>query len=110
MLRLIIAISFAGFVGFVTSTVVPGQARGAEPRTDKSVPRPQNVRSDAKMETITFRPPHRGAPTRRVGGSSRSPGVPSVSLVVLAPETTGLTIHAQPSLYWFLSKKTDRST
>ena len=27
---------------------------------------------------------------------------------MLAPETTGLTIHAQPSLYWFLSKKTDR--
>ena len=105
MLRLLIAILFAGFV---TSSAVLSQTRSAEPMTDKSFPRDQNVRGDKRKEKITFRPPLRGAPTRRIGGASRSPGVPSVSLVVFASEDTGLTIHAQPSLYWFLSKKTDR--
>ncbi len=108
MLRLIIAISVAGVVGLVVSTAVQGQARDAKPTTDKSVLRGKSLRGDTGQQAITFRPPLRGAPTRRIGGGTRAPGVPNASLVVFASEATGLTIHAQPSLYWFLSKKTDR--
>lgn len=51
-------------------------------------------------------PPLRGAPSRRVGGSTRSIGqiLPVVS--VIAPDHVGLTTAAQPVLYWFISKPT----
>lgn len=48
-------------------------------------------------------PPLLGAPTSRVGGASRSVTDTRVTLDVLAPEHTGLTIKEQPSLYWYLS-------
>lgn len=55
-----------------------------------------------------YRPPLRGAPATRVGGASR--GVPDAELVlsVIAPESTGLTSQAQPSLYWYISKALSR--
>lgn len=49
-------------------------------------------------------PPLRGAPASRVGGASRGATDARVTLDVLAPEHTGLTISAQPSLYWYLSE------
>src|SRR4029453_11147001 len=54
----------------------------------------------------TYKPPQRGAPTRRVGGGPRRPGDQLPTIAVLAPDHPGLTIHEQPSLYWFLSEAT----
>jgi hypothetical protein len=54
-----------------------------------------------------FVPPKRGAPKTRVGGATRgtkSPGTPS--LQALVPEDGGLTVDAQPVLYWYLSEAT----
>lgn len=51
-----------------------------------------------------YRPPLRGAPVTRVGGASRGPGEDGLILSVLAPESTGLTSHAHPTLYWYSSK------
>ncbi len=51
-----------------------------------------------------YNPPLRGAPTSRVGGASRGPENGGLALIVLAPESTGLTSHAQPTLYWYSSK------
>lgn len=58
-----------------------------------------------------YRPPKRGAPALRVGGSSRGEGCSrgggeGPSLSVLAPDHIGLTVQEQPSLYWFLSAAT----
>ncbi len=50
-----------------------------------------------------YRPPQRGAPATRVGGGTRSLGERRLMLGVLAPDHTGLTIRAQPVLYWFAS-------
>ena len=132
MLRLTIAISLAGVVGFVASTAVQGQARDADKAVQGQATettwqgtqlkriwlylreRFQNVLPGHTLvattgkQTVTYIPSFLGAPTRRIGGGTRAPGVPNASLVVFASEATGLTIHAQPSLYWFLSKKTDR--
>lgn len=47
-------------------------------------------------------PPRRGAPKTRVGGGTRSAGQ-TLHLAVLAPEQTGLTRSASPTLYWWLS-------
>ncbi|MEM7016272.1 MAG: DUF928 domain-containing protein [Pseudomonadota bacterium] len=54
-------------------------------------------------EAPTYKPPAVGAPTRRVGGGTRSAGTPPL-LAVLAPESTGYTTQAQPTLYWATSK------
>jgi hypothetical protein len=54
-----------------------------------------------------FVPPKRGAPKVRVGGATRgtaSPGAPS--LLALVPEDGGLTVEANPVLYWYLSAPT----
>lgn len=44
-----------------------------------------------------YNPPSRGAPAGRVGGGSR--GIPPV---VLAPDHVGLTLSAQPAIYYYL--------
>jgi hypothetical protein len=51
-----------------------------------------------------YNPPHRGAPGGRVGGGTRGEGREEVKLWVLAPDHTGLTTKAQPSLFWFISE------
>ena len=50
-----------------------------------------------------YRPPLRGAPTRRVGGGSRGPGDETPLIATLTPDDMGLTASAMPVLYWFLS-------
>jgi len=58
----------------------------------------------APSGTPEYKPPVRGAPARRVGGSSRgAENLPFVS--VIAPDHVGYTVSAQPVLYWFVSKR-----
>ena len=47
-----------------------------------------------------YNPPARGAPSGRVGGGTR--GLRVLPLAALAPDHTGLTISAQPALYYFV--------
>ncbi|MEA3193409.1 MAG: hypothetical protein QOD26_1742 [Betaproteobacteria bacterium] len=51
-------------------------------------------------EEPEYNPPARGAPSGRVGGGTR--GLRVLPLAALAPDHTGLTISAQPALYYFL--------
>jgi hypothetical protein len=51
-----------------------------------------------------YKPPLRGAPTRRVGGATRGAGDEDIFVTVLAPEGTGLTSRESPTLYWFVSR------
>jgi len=58
-------------------------------------------------DTITYRPPKRGAPGGREGAGTRGIGEPLPTLAVLAPQDhTGLTAQEQPVLYWYLSQET----
>jgi hypothetical protein len=54
----------------------------------------------------TYVPPLRGAPSRRVGGSTRGVGQAMPVIAVIAPDHVGQTISEQPVLYWFISKPT----
>ena len=72
-------------------------AGGAEPALLAQIKKP-----------IVYRPPLRGAPTRRVGGATRGDQEWDLVLSVLAPEETGLTADASPDLYWYLSKADSR--
>jgi len=63
----------------------------------------------AATDTPVYIPPIRGSPGGRVGGSSRGEDCSSgkdLMLSVLVPDHTGLTVHEQPSLYWYLSGST----
>lgn len=50
-----------------------------------------------------YRPPLRGAPSGRVAGGTRGLGEDIPQLCALVPEHVGLTVNAQPRLYYFLS-------
>lgn len=52
-----------------------------------------------------YRPPIRCAPAGRLAAGTRGPGEAVPAVAVLAPEHVGLTLHEQPSLYWFLSRE-----
>jgi len=52
---------------------------------------------------VEYRPPSRGAPRVRVGGSTRS-AARGLSLVVVAPDHTGLASSSQPELFWYISQ------
>ena len=56
---------------------------------------------------VIYKPPLRGAPARRVGGATRGSGDSDLVLNVLAPDQTGLTTQAQPTLYWYASRPTN---
>lgn len=51
-----------------------------------------------------YQPPLRGTTAGgRIGGGTRGTGEQMVTMSVLAPEHPGLTVSAQPRLYWYLS-------
>ncbi len=58
----------------------------------------------AQTKKPVYRPPLRGAPTRRVGGATRGIGDEDIFVTVLAPKITGLTSRESPTLYWFVSR------
>lgn len=58
----------------------------------------------AKPATFSFKAPLRGAPATRVGGGTRSAAATAMSLDVLAPDQTGYTTQAKPTIYWYVSE------
>ncbi|MGE0623743.1 MAG: DUF928 domain-containing protein [Pseudomonadales bacterium] len=113
-----LALSSPAALGIETRTVVEPKATakdlvGAEDTNRAtqaaSAADPQDVdgaadaQAVAATDPLTYVPPRRGAPKTRVGGGTRSGGHP-LHLSLLAPEHTGLTRSASPTLYWWLSE------
>jgi hypothetical protein len=70
---------------------------------DKKPAAPQQETPKAAASEVEYRPPSRGAPKVRVGGSTR--GIAQrLSLAVIAPDHVGLASTAQPDLYWYISR------
>lgn len=61
---------------------------------------------DAAKDMPSYTPPQRGAPQRRVGGSSRGMESALPRVILLVPDHIGLTVSENPALYWYLSKPT----
>jgi uncharacterized protein DUF928 len=59
--------------------------------------------SAAAANNVEYRPPTRGAPRVRVGGSTRSLAR-ALSLSVIAPDHAGLSATESPDLYWYISR------
>jgi hypothetical protein len=53
-----------------------------------------------------YKPPFRGAPAVRVGAGTRGADGSVWVLAALVPEHPGLTLHAQPVFYWYISRNT----
>jgi len=60
----------------------------------------------AAKDAPAYTPPQRGAPKRRVGGSSRGPADALPTVMLLVPDHVGLTVSENPPLYWYLSRPT----
>ncbi len=100
--------------GVVTALVIPTLASATPPYLKSGVQgfyKVANDESDAgpangpKVIMPVYQPPLRGASEGgRVGGGTRGLGDQPVTVDVLAPDHTGLTVSEQPTLYWFVSK------
>jgi len=106
---------------FALALASPATAPGAaDPEPDHGRAQPQAPPPDAAAEKApqpapqrerdvpVYRPPKptRGSfPRNLTGAATRSRGTPEAPLVVaLAPDHLGLTVNAQPNLYWYLEK------
>ena len=65
----------------------------------------QSTAASTEAARLVYKPPMRGAPTRRVGGASRG-SADDATLAVLAPQETGFATEPSPALYWYLAKPT----
>src|SRR5205823_2562581 len=57
----------------------------------------------AGAANVEYKPPARGAPKARVGGSTRALAS-ALTLSVIAPDHTGLAATEQPELFWYISQ------
>lgn len=91
--------------GALAAGELPARAAGEKP-----TPTPNKgvvVAAAPPAQLPVFVPPKRGAPKTRVGGATRGAGRASApTLQALVPEDGGLTVDAQPVLYWYLSGDT----
>ena len=91
-----------------TSPIRPPQETqpSPEPPTPPITTGAEASRPPLVVATLQYQPPRRGTPQDRVAAASRATGE-NFSLVVLVPsDHTGLTIQAQPTLYWYISAPT----
>ena len=66
----------------------------------------QSTAATKTASPFTYKVPLRGAPSTRVGGGTRGTEA-SLQVEVLAPGETGFTIQDQPTIYWFLSARSE---
>ena len=91
--RLLLGVSAATLLSVPLAS--PSQTTGATP-------------SQATVAIPVYQPPLRGTTAGgRIGGGTRGTGEQSITMSVLAPEHPGLTVSAQPRLYWYLSDTVD---
>ena len=111
-MRALLSLSLVVFA----SMLVPGpglvfaQAQSTAQPAPQTQPQTQAAAPAAASDNagvVVYKPPLRGAPARRVGGATRGSGDTDLVLNVLAPDQTGLTTQAQPTLYWYASKPTN---
>jgi hypothetical protein len=91
---------------FLIGIMIPATAMGssetaAVPLSSGSV---QVVTEKAAQPVVTYSPPLRGMPINRIGAATRSNVSVLPTIRAIVPEHTGLTLQANPVLYWHLSR------
>jgi hypothetical protein len=90
-----------GLQWVVTIFLVATTTISSAAEQDQGVKGSQAGTSAVKLSDFTYKPLLLDAPQTRVDGSTRGTDGETVILQVLAPEHTGLTLQAQPTLYWY---------
>jgi len=95
---------------FLAAGGMPGLA--AEPQPGAAATQAVVTTGTPATGAVVYVPPKVGAPRGRVGGGARGgaqgpSGESPVSLSALAPDHPGLTVEAQPTLYWYLSRSSN---
>jgi hypothetical protein len=83
-------------ISLVAATTISSAAE-----QDQGVKGSQAGASAIKLSDFTYKPLLLDAPQTRVDGSTQGTSGEAAILQVLAPEHTGLTLQAQPTLYWY---------
>jgi len=79
----------------------PPGSETREPTTEQKIEEGEAATDVAAAPPI-YQPPRRGRPRGRVGGGVRGTATAWPSVYTLVPMHTGLTVSAQPSLFWFV--------
>ena len=84
----------------------PGTVRGDETPVASQHDRTREpaLAPTSDVPLLAYKPPARGAPTRRRAAGTRGGAMQLPLVCVLAPDHVGLTIQSQPRLYWYLSQ------
>ena len=72
--------------------------------TNITAPQGDSPAAAALPDVPVYKPPPRGAPSGRVAGGTRGANDDLPLLAALAPNHPGLSIQAQPALYWHLAE------
>jgi hypothetical protein len=91
---------FGGALAWAVEVPAPVVQTAAGTAAPQTAPAPAGQQSS---ELPVYEPPRRGAPASRISGATRGADSGQVEVLVLAPEATGLTLEATPTLYWYLS-------
>src|SRR5262245_25484134 len=95
--------------------LAPGSASAADPEDagagEEARAKPPETpdvasRGPALPTLPRFVPRDRDAPTSRLGGATRGAGADELAVEALVPVAAGLTLEAEPVLYWYLSRPT----
>jgi len=93
--------------GVVLTIVLSGMAFEMQPgRLTHQSAAAQPRKAPVPQSLPIYVPPKLSAPTGRMGGGTRGFDTHMIKVAVLAPDHVGLTVKAQPSLYWYLSQAT----
>jgi len=97
------------------SAAAPGSASSGDPEDggagEEARAKPPETpdvasRGPVLPELPRFVPRDRDAPTSRLGGATRGGGADEPTVEALVPVAAGLTLEAEPVLYWYLSRPT----
>jgi hypothetical protein len=95
------------YTGITQEHQIPSTAEHKLTAQQDTPPVPVTTKSTVATQSDDvplYNPPQRGAPTGRVAGGTRGFSDDLPVLSALAPNHTGLSVHPQPTLYWYISK------
>jgi Domain of Unknown Function (DUF928) len=89
--------------GLLVALALPATALG------QAAPQPPAQSGQAAADTpVTYVPPFRGIPGKRISGATRgiapASGSHGLQILALAPDGVSLTMQEQPTLYWYASQ------
>ena len=103
----VLAMPLSGLAGGVVVNGATAEMKKQTTSASGFVRVASTTKANGGTVAFAYQPPMRGsASSGRIGGGTRGTAdAPSVTLEVLAPEHAGLTVSAQPTLYWFVSQR-----